>query len=102
MRLPYSLLREIQLKNYVPEAIDYGLKEVEFEQFIKLMENRGFLERVLRVGDQYWYSIKNARLTKSGLALLEEYKHYEIEYPERDQLKDWVKLDRYQERSHDE
>jgi hypothetical protein len=56
----------------------------------------------LRVGNQYWYSIKNARLTKSGLALLEEYKHYEEEYPERDQLKDWVKLDRYQERSHDE
>jgi len=101
MRLAYSLLREIHLKNYVPEATNYGLKEVEFEQFIKLMENKGYLERVLRVGDQYWYSIKNARITKSGLALLEEYKHYEEEYPERDQLKDWVKLDRYQERSHD-
>lgn len=101
MRLAYSLLREIHLKNYIPEANDYGLKEVEFEQLIKLMENKGYLERVLRVGDQYWYSIKNARLTNSGLALLDECKHYEKVYPKRYLLKAWVRLERYQERSHD-
>lgn len=95
MKIGYSILREIDKKDFIPTGSDYGITDVEFENLIKLLENKGYLERVLRAGDQYWYSIKNARLSKKGLLFLEENKHYEEFYPERTQLKSWIKTDRY-------
>lgn len=74
---------------------DYGITDVEFENLIKLLENKGYIERVLRSGDQYWFSIKNARLTKEGSYFLEQHQQYEESYPERNQLKSWIKTDRY-------
>lgn len=96
MKIGYSVLREIHNKNFIPTGIDYGFNDVEFENLIKLLEKNGYLERVLRVGNQYYYSIKNARLTKKGLDFLLENKHYEESYPERSQLKSWIKTDRYE------
>ncbi len=95
MKIGYSILREIDIKDFIPTGSDYGITDVEFENLIKLLENMGHVERVLRVGDKYWYSIKNARLTKVGLVFLEQHKHYEETYPDRSQLKSWIKTDRY-------
>ncbi|WP_407270743.1 hypothetical protein [Radiobacillus sp. PE A8.2] len=92
MRVAYSIIREIHRKNFLPEPNDYGLKEYEFRNFIFLLEQEGFLERVLRANDQY--SLKPARLTKKGMALLESNKHYEKNYPDRSSLKKWVQVDK--------
>lgn len=89
MKVGYSVLREIHSKRHTPCAHDYGLSEVEFERFIKLLEKKGYLERILRNGDSY--SIRNARLTSQGIDLLQELSDYEATYPEdRGRLKDWV------------
>ncbi|OCA83191.1 hypothetical protein A8F94_18930 [Bacillus sp. FJAT-27225] len=92
MRVIYSVLKEINEKRFVPEGADYGLKDIEFEGLIRFLENEKAIERVLRMHDQLF--LKPARLTKIGLALLEEYKEYEKIYPERGQLKDWVQVDK--------
>ncbi|PZD94539.1 hypothetical protein DNH61_17645 [Paenibacillus sambharensis] len=93
MRTGYSVLRELKLKNFIPTAGDYGLKDVEFENFIRFLERKGFIERVLWVKDAY--SLRPARLTPKGLSLLEEYSGLESEYPaERTSLKPWVELDK--------
>ncbi|MBM7707691.1 DNA-binding MarR family transcriptional regulator [Chryseomicrobium aureum] len=93
MRAGYSVLREIDKKNFIPEGNDYGLSEREFENFIFFLENKGFLERVLRVND--FFSIKPARLTLKGKELLEELHHYEASYPaDRSELKKWVEIEK--------
>lgn len=92
MRVGYSVLREIHRKDFTPSANDYGLKNREFENFIFFLENQGFLERVLRVNDDF--SIKVARLTKKGIELLESNKHYEQTYPERKDLKAWIQIEK--------
>lgn len=95
MKIGYSILREIEKKNFIPTGPDYGITDVDFDNLIKLLENKVYIERVLRVGDKYEYSIKNARLTKDGLLFLEQNEHYEESYPDRNQLKSWIKTDRY-------
>jgi len=92
LRAGYSILREIHRKNFTPTAKDYGVKEREFESLIFLLENKGYLERVLRVNDKF--SINVARLTKEGIMLLEEHKKYEESYPERGNLKVWVQIEK--------
>lgn len=76
----------------MPTAKDYGVKAREFENFIFLLENMRYLERVLRVNDEF--SLNAARLTKEGIMLLEEYKQYEESYPERKNLKAWVQIEK--------
>ncbi|TQR20622.1 hypothetical protein [Psychrobacillus vulpis] len=92
MRVAYSVLREIHRKEFIPSASDYGLKTREFENFIFFLENRGYLERVLRVNDDF--SIKIARLTKKGVELLETNKHLEETYPERFNIKAWIQIEK--------
>ncbi len=92
LRAGYSILREIHRKNFTPTAKDYGIKEREFENFIFLLENKGYVERVLRVNDEF--SLNAARLTKEGIMLLEEHKQYEESYPERKKLKAWVQIEK--------
>lgn len=96
MRVAYSVLREIHKKDHTPNGKDYGLKDYEFDGFIRLLEKNGYLERVLRVNDEY--RLGPARLTEKGKILLETYKHYEDNYPINNlkNLKDWVKTEREQ------
>ncbi|MCF2945743.1 hypothetical protein [Paenibacillus tarimensis] len=69
----------MKLKNFMPAAGDYGLKDVEFENFIKFLERNGYIKGALRVEDAY--SLRPARLTVKGLILLEEHSELEREYP---------------------
>lgn len=92
MRAGYSILREIHGKSFIPKANDYGLKEREFENIIFFLENKGYLERVLRINDEF--SLNAARLTQKGIELLEEHKKYEESYPGREQLKAWVQIEK--------
>lgn len=71
MRVGYSILREINNKTMELTAASYGLKEYEFERMIKLLEHKGFVERVLRVGDKL--SLKPAKLTEKGSIFLKEH-----------------------------
>lgn len=95
LRVGYSILREIHKKEFIPEAKDYGLKEWEFEKMIRFLEKKSYLERVLRVGNEF--SLKPAQLTEQGIRLLkdiQEKEHYEDIYPERKDLKAWVQADK--------
>ena len=92
MRGGYSILREIHKKEFTPCSSDYGLTTKEFENFVFFLENEGYLERVLRVNDVF--SIKAARLTIKGVELLEKLKDYEVSYPERNNLKAWVQIEK--------
>jgi hypothetical protein len=92
LRVGYSILREINKRNFLPCGVDYGLTQVEFERFIFFLVNKGYLERVLKVDD--YFSLNPARLTLKGLELLEHNKQYEETYPERKDLIAWVKFDK--------
>ncbi|MBH5318565.1 hypothetical protein I6N90_12240 [Paenibacillus sp. GSMTC-2017] len=94
MRAGYSILREIQKKGFTPEPSDYGLKEWEFKKMIQFLQDKGFLDRVLRVGDHF--SLKNSQITTKGSQLLEDNQHYELDYPDRAGLKEWVKVEKEQ------
>ena len=92
MRVGYSILREINRKNFSPSAKDYGITNREFENFIFFLENKNLVERVLRVKDEF--SIKFARLTAEGTKFLDEMKQYEDKYPtDRQKLKEWVQIE---------
>jgi hypothetical protein len=88
----YSILREMKEKDFLPCAADYGLTQIEFENFIYFLVNKGYLERVLKVND--FFSLKPARLTVKGMALLDQNKQYEDTYPERKDLLAWVKVEK--------
>lgn len=88
----YSILREIKKKNFLPCAADYGLSQVEFENFIFFLVNNGYLERVLKVND--YFSLNPTRLTVKGLYLLEQNNQYEDTYPERKDILSWVKCEK--------
>ena len=92
MRVGYSILREINRGEFLPTEKDYGLRTREFENFIKFLENEGYLERVLRLDD--YFSIKPARLTNKGHELLNDNKKYEESYPERKDLIKWVQVEK--------
>lgn len=92
MRVGYSILREIHKKHFTPNAEDYGLKEREFENFIFLLENQEYVERVLRVNDEF--SLNAARVTQKGMELLEEHRQYEESYPVRENLKAWIQIEK--------
>ena len=93
MRVGYSILREINRKNFSPSARDYGITDREFENFIFFLENKDFVERVLRVNDEF--SIKVARLTTKGKMFLDEMNQYEETYPtDRQKLIEWVQIER--------
>ncbi|MFE7062964.1 hypothetical protein ACFVAD_12520 [Sutcliffiella sp. NPDC057660] len=92
MRVIYSVLREIHRKEFIPDGSHYGLKELEFEQLIRFLENERLVERVLRGEDSF--SIKIARLTLKGKELLNDYQHYEENYPKPDNLRQWVKVEK--------
>lgn len=93
MRVGYSVLKEINRKNFSPSATDYGLTNREFEKFIFFLENQDLVERVLRVNDKF--SIKNARLTDKGRLFLTEMKQYDETYPtDRQKLIEWVQTDK--------
>lgn len=92
MRVIYSVLRELNKKNFIPEGKDYGLKDYEFEGLIRMLENEGVLERVLRINDKLL--LKPARLTEKGIELLKEHNDYEQSYPDRKFLKDWVQVEK--------
>lgn len=92
MRVGYSILREINKKDFVPCAGDYGLTQVKFENFILFLVNKGYIERVLKVND--YFSLTPARLSVKGLELLEQNKIYEETYPERRDLLAWVKVEK--------
>lgn len=92
MRVGYSILREINKSEFLPTAEDYGLKQREFENFIRFLENEGYLERVLRVGD--YFSIKPARITTKGMELINSNIDYEKDYPKRQDLIKWVQIEK--------
>ena len=92
MRVGYSVLREIDEKNFTPCSSDYGLNQREFENFILFLERKGYVERVLRVNDKF--SIRVARLTEKGILLLEENKQYMDTYPDRNGLEAWVQVEK--------
>jgi hypothetical protein len=93
MRVGYSILRGIKNKHIEFTAATYGLKEYEFQRMIRLLEYKGFVERVLRVGDNL--SLKPARLTEKGAIYLKEYSYLELDYPlDKMDLKEWVKADK--------
>ncbi|WP_075619162.1 hypothetical protein [Paenisporosarcina indica] len=92
MKVGYSILKEIHNKTDSPTASDYGLSEVDFQNFVFFLETKGYLERVLRVHDHF--SLKAARLTEKGVSLLVELKHYEDSYPARNYLKAWVQSEK--------
>lgn len=92
MKVGYSILKEIHKDNNSPTARDYGLSEVEFQNFVFFLEQKGYLERVLRINEQF--SLKAARLTEKGVSLLAEYKQYEDSYPEKNSLKAWVQTEK--------
>ena len=93
MRVGYSILREIHRKENLPESGHYGIKDIEFERMIKLLEKQGYLERVLRVGDKV--SLRPAKLTRKGEVFLEEYKSLEITYPkDKKDLINWIQTDK--------
>ncbi|MCZ8535005.1 MULTISPECIES: hypothetical protein [Psychrobacillus] len=93
MRVGYSVLKEINEKNFTPCASDYGLTQREFENFVLFLEHKGFLERVLRVDDSF--SLNPARLTKKGIKLLEDNNQYIETYPQkRSELKVWIQVDK--------
>lgn len=80
-------------KERLPEGRHYGLRDIEFENMIKFLEKKGFIERVLRVGDHY--SLKPAILTQKGERFLLENKELEESYPaDRDELMNWVEIDK--------
>lgn len=92
MRVGYSVLREINEKNFTPCSSDYGLTKREFENFILFLERKGYVERVLSVNGRF--SINAARLTEEGILLLENNKHYMDTYPDRIGLKAWVQVEK--------
>lgn len=59
---------------------------------IKLLEKKGYVERVLRAGDLL--SLRPARVTEEGKSFLAENFHLSEEYPDNiDELKEWVRAD---------
>ncbi|MEK4486108.1 hypothetical protein MHH81_11030 [Psychrobacillus sp. FSL H8-0484] len=92
MRVGYSVLKEINEKTFTPCASDYGLTQREFENFVLFLEHKGFVERVLRVDDNF--SLNPARLTKKGIKLLEDNNQYMETYPKRSDLKVWIQEDK--------
>lgn len=92
MRVGYSVLREINEKSFTPCASDYGLTQREFENFILFLEQKGYVERVLRVDENF--SINAARLTEKGILLLEDNKQYMDTYPDRSGLKAWIQVEK--------
>ncbi|QNK89596.1 hypothetical protein H7992_08050 [Sporosarcina sp. resist] len=92
MRVGYSVLKEIHEKAFTPSASDYGLTQIEFENFILFLEQKGYVERVLRVNERF--SLNPARLTAKAIDLLEENKHYIESYPERSGLKAWIQVEK--------
>ncbi|RIX50762.1 hypothetical protein D3P08_18840 [Paenibacillus nanensis] len=93
MRVGFSIMKEIHKKTPELAASDYGLKDEEFARMINLIERQGYIERVLRAGDQM--SLKPARLTHKGLIFLQENGHLEMNYPRlREELKEWVRVDK--------
>lgn len=92
MRVGYSILKEIKEKYFTPCASDYGLTQIEFENFILFLENKGYVERVLRVSDRF--SLHPTRLTEKAIKLLEDNKQYIDTYPERTGLKAWVQIEK--------
>ncbi|OUS78598.1 hypothetical protein B1748_00535 [Paenibacillus sp. MY03] len=96
MRVGFSILKEIQVKRTGISGELYGLKDIEFERMVKLLEKQGYLERVLRVGDRF--SLKPARLLEKGEMFLEEHARLADEYPDSiGELKEWVRADRAKE-----
>lgn len=94
LRVGYSVLREINVKNFIPCSSDYGITQIEFENFILFLEHKGYVERVLRVNDKL--SLNPARLTEKGIKLLENNKQYIETYPKRNGLKAWVQIEKEQ------
>jgi hypothetical protein len=72
LRVGYSNLREIKEKDFLPCAADYGITQIEFENFIYFLVNKGYLKRVVKVNE--FFPLKPARLTVKGLALLDQNK----------------------------
>ncbi|MDQ0115637.1 YjcQ family protein [Paenibacillus harenae] len=93
MRVGYSILKELKNKTDGIFATNYGLKDIEFERMIKLLEKQGYIERVLRVGDNF--SLRPARITDKGENFLIEHSLMEEEYPKtKEALNAWVQLDK--------
>ncbi|NMO78051.1 hypothetical protein [Niallia alba] len=44
MKVTYSVLREINIGTALPIAKEYNFKQREFENFIFLLENEGYVE----------------------------------------------------------
>lgn len=93
MRVGYSILKEIE-HQHLPSASDYGLTQREFENFIFFLENKGYIERVLRVNDQF--SLKAARLTAEGKQFSKRHRDYEKTYPNKSGLKAWIEVEKAQ------
>jgi DNA-binding PadR family transcriptional regulator len=96
MRVGFSILNEIKDKRAALSGQVYGIKDIEFERMIKLLEKQGYIERVLRVGDRF--SLKPARLSEKGERFLMEHAELADEYPDSmEELKEWVRADRAKE-----
>ncbi len=93
MRVGFSILKEIKDKRaHINEDV-YGLKDFEFDRKLKLLERKGYVERVLRVGDNL--SLRPARLTAKGEAFLMGHADLADDYPSHvEDLKEWVLLDK--------
>lgn len=93
MRVGYSILKEVKNRTQRIIADHYGLKDYEFDRMIRMLENKGYIERVLRVGDNL--SLKPARLTEKGENFIKEHYQLEDEYPNTiEGLKAWVQIDK--------
>jgi len=92
MRLGFSILKEIMEKRAGINESIYGIEDFEFHRMIRLLEKKGYVERVLRAGDLL--SLRPARLTEKGQSFLADNSHLGEEYPDNiDKLKEWIRAD---------
>ncbi|EOR23049.1 hypothetical protein A499_14821 [Niallia nealsonii AAU1] len=92
MKVTYSVLREINIGTALPIAKEYNFKQREFENFIFLLENEGYVERVLRIDT--FFSLKPARLTKKGHDFLENHKYLEASYSNKQDIIKWIQMEK--------
>ncbi len=85
-------MRDINHKTFETFST-YGLRDYQFDRMIRLLEDKGFVERVLRVGDKL--SLRPAKLTEKGVAFLKKHSYLELEYPmDKKDLKAWLQKEK--------
>lgn len=93
MRILYSFLKEINDKSLDNGEKLYRMNEYEFRELLRHLYDNGYIKGGIILSDSY--SLKSAILTEKGLKVLEEYKSYEEDYPDRDNIKRWIRNENY-------